>query len=259
MYTMMLVDDEKGIVDGLKVMIPRYLPECQVVGCAYDGTEGVRMVRRLRPDIVITDIRMFHQDGLEMVETLVKEDVASKFIILSGYADFEYARKAMKLGIRFYLNKPIEEEELQTCVSTIISEIEKERKTNGNSRNDTVEMANRAADDSYMPRKNDVIEEIKQYIMDNFDKKISLADLSNHFYMNLYYLSQLFKEKTGQTYLEYLTQLRIERARQLLERGDFKVYEICQMVGYSDTTHFSRLFEKMVGCKPSEYRKRKHE
>ncbi|MDQ8735608.1 helix-turn-helix domain-containing protein [Paenibacillus sp. LHD-38] len=253
MYTVMLVDDEKGITDGLKVIIPRYLPECQVIGCAYDGIDGVNMVRDLRPDIVITDIRMLRKDGLEMVQTLVNEGVDTKFIILSGYSEFEYARKGMHLGVRFYLNKPIEEEELQHCVRSIIREIDKEReKENTHGKEASLDISVEE-DDSFL--KKNVIVEIKQYIIANFEKNISLADLSNRFFINMHYLSQLFKEKTGQTYLEYLTQVRIERSKELLEKSELRIYEICQMVGYTDTTHFSKLFEKAVGCKPSEYKK----
>lgn len=251
-YTIVLVDDEKGIVEGLKVIVRRYLPQCEIIGCAYDGNEGYDLVCQLQPNIVITDIRMLQVTGLEMIERLVKEGTASKFIILSGYSEFEYARKGMHLGVRYYLNKPIEEEELQDCINHIIKEIEESRihgellakyqppSTNGITR---------------IAPKKDVIQEIKQYVAENFDKNISLADLSNRFYLNLHYLSQLFKEKTGQNYLEYLTQVRMERTKEFLAETDLKIYEIAQMVGYSDPAHFSKVFERAVGCKPTEYRK----
>ena len=255
MYTVILVDDEKGIIDGLQVIIRRYLPECQVIGCAYDGAEGCRMALELRPDIVITDIRMLRRDGLEMIEMLVSEGLAAKFIILSGYSEFEYARKGMSLGVKFYLSKPIEELELQACVHKIIEDIEKSRAEKEEQHNGAAHLASAANESEDIPRKKDVITEIKRYVKENYNKNINLADLSHKFYINLHYLSQLFKEKTGQTYLDYLTQVRIERSKALLEQSDYKIYEISQMVGYSDTTHFSKLFEKAVGCKPSEYRK----
>ena len=74
--------------------------------------------------------------------------------------------------------------------------------------------------------------------------------------MNPFYLSQLFKEKTGDTYLNFLTKIRINKAKELLEKTDLKIYEICEMVGYSDTNYFSKLFEKFAGVRPSEYKKR---
>jgi two-component system response regulator YesN len=189
---------------------------------------------------------MLELDGLEMIERLQNEGVQAKFVILSGYAEFEYAKRGIRLGVKSYLNKPIEEKELQECVNMIIKEIEAER---------TREIQPLSGPPLDIPKKSDVISEIKQYVTENFNKNISLADLSNRFYINLHYLSQLFKEKTGQTYLDFLTQVRIERSKELLEKSELKLYEICHMVGYSDATHFSKVFEKLAGCKPAEYRK----
>ncbi|MBB6694842.1 response regulator [Cohnella xylanilytica] len=122
-----LVDDEKGIVDGLAKMIGRYLPECQVVGAAYNGAEGFRSVQQRRPDIVITDIRMPKEDGLDMIKRLKEAGNQTKFILLSGYADFEYARRGMQLGVQFYINKPVEEEELRDCVHRVMEAIREDR------------------------------------------------------------------------------------------------------------------------------------
>lgn len=248
MYTVVLIDDEKGIIDGMKVLISRYLPECQVIGVAYDGIEGGRIVLESCPDIVITDIHMLDKDGLSMIEELVKKGVSSKFIILSGYSEFEYARKGMSLGVKFYLTKPIEELELQQGIRKVIKEIEVMRMQEGLHKSSTAE--------ENQSKKKDIIAEIKDYLIQNYDQNISLADLSNRFFLSLNYISQLFKEKTGQTYLEYVSMIRMEKAKQLLVNSELKIYEVGQKVGYIDTTHFSRVFEKIVGCKPSEYRKR---
>ena len=107
-----------------------------------------------------------------------------------------------------------------------------------------------------MLERKDVIEEIREYITKNFDKEISLKDISERFFINPSYFSQAFKKKTGETYQNYVTNLRIARAKKLLEETDLKVYEVSEMVGYPDTKHFSRVFEKVAGMKPTEYKKR---
>jgi two-component system response regulator YesN len=211
MYSVVLVDDEQVIVDGLKVLLERFVPECEVIGCANDG-------------------------------------LMTKFAILSGYSEFEYARKGMQLGVRYYLSKPIEESELQAVFRNMIRQIDTERQKEAELR------PKPTSENSH--GKKDVIEQIKQYVAEHYNESVSLADLSERFYINLHYLCQLFKAKTGQTYLEYLTKLRMEQAKELLLKSDLKIYEICERVGYSDTTHFSRIFEKTVGSKPTEYRKR---
>ncbi|QMV43987.1 response regulator transcription factor [Cohnella cholangitidis] len=255
MYTVILVDDEKGIIEGLKVIMRRFLPECQVIGCAYDAVEGFRLAYELRPDIVITDIRMLQSTGLEMIEMLANEGIHTNVILLSGYSEFEYARKAMHLGVKYYLTKPVEEEELQSCVRKIIKDIEFARSQSRDLRSMSSLKTAHFEGTTDTPKTRNLIAEIKQYVNDHYNQNISLAELSNHFFLNLHYLSQMFKEKTGQTYLEYLTSVRIEHSKEMLEHSQMKIYEIGQRVGYSDTTHFSKVFEKIVGCKPSEYRK----
>lgn len=101
-----------------------------------------------------------------------------------------------------------------------------------------------------------VIEDVKMYINRHLHEEITLREISDRFYINPYYFSQLFKKKEGQTYVNYLTQVRIARARKLLAETDLRVYEVCNMVGYNDVSHFSRIFEKLEGVKPLEYRAR---
>ena len=104
--------------------------------------------------------------------------------------------------------------------------------------------------------KKDIIAEVKEYIASNYTKDISMVEAAELFYVNPYYLSHLFKKKTGVTFQSYLTNLRIERAKKLLEDTDMKIYEICEFSGYSNNNHFIKIFTKIVGIKPSEYRKK---
>lgn len=109
-----------------------------------------------------------------------------------------------------------------------------------------------------LPSKGDLIDNVKQYISENYRQDITLVSLSEHYFINPYYLSQLFKRKTGETYLSYITNVRIEKSKQLLATTNAKIYEICIQVGYVNVKYFSKIFEKYVGCKPSEYRARHH-
>jgi two-component system response regulator YesN len=530
MYNILIVDDEIGITEGLKIIIQRGIPECNIMGVAYNGSEGFDYAMEMKPDIILTDIRMPQADGLEMIHKLRGAGSKAIFIILSGYSEFEYAKKAITLGVKFYINKPVEEEELYEVMNKVFLDIEAERARTLRIRNlentvqnnmksikefvlrDILDSAGDAAESiKYMlescgfpishkqyvctilelncetsdlsenilsalmeritaklsaysntvvlrysamqtaiilshheqidygqlaisigdinseiaekwgisatagiglvyedvdgisksfeeacqalsykvikgadtvilyteiqkvsgsgrvvsegdidlleacldandiqgcsqiidkifekmagdkhlslmdlqiqcmnillsgirkmsvsqlhvnefvgknilslesitrfktleqlknwltntiraiielklvgkvPAKKDIITEIKEYVANHFDKEISLAELSERFFINPYYLSQLFKEKTGDTYLSYLTKVRINKAKELLASTSLKVYEICEMVGYSDTNYFSKLFEKFAGCKPTEFKKKQGE
>ncbi len=112
MYKVILVDDEKQITDGLSKMIRWTELGYEVVATARNGVEAIPLIQSLKPDLVVTDVRMPEMDGLKMLEMVrrhVSQDV--EFIILSGFSDFQYARKAMQYNVKSYILKPIDESE----------------------------------------------------------------------------------------------------------------------------------------------------
>ena len=94
----------------------------------------------------------------------------------------------------------------------------------------------------------------KEYIKKNFNSDISLEDVSREVNISPYYFSKLFKDETGEGFVEYLTNLRIDKAKELLSGTNYSMKEICQMVGYTDPNYFSRIFKKNVGVTPTEYK-----
>ncbi|MBO4290940.1 MAG: response regulator [Lachnospiraceae bacterium] len=98
------------------------------------------------------------------------------------------------------------------------------------------------------------IDQAVQYIKAHFQKEISLVDVSRQVNVSPYYFSKIFKEATGENFIEYLTNLRIEKAKELLLETEYSVKEICLQVGYSEPNYFSRSFKKNVGVTPTEYK-----
>lgn len=103
-------------------------------------------------------------------------------------------------------------------------------------------------------RSESVVERAKKYMQDNFRKDISLEDVSQTVDISSYYFSKVFKEETGENFIEYLTKLRMEEAQRLLEESDLSIKEVCSEVGYSDPNYFSRNFKKYAGITPTEAR-----
>lgn len=104
---------------------------------------------------------------------------------------------------------------------------------------------------------NDAIVASKAYIENNYTKNITLEDVSREVNISSYYLSRIFKEETGENFIDYLTNLRIEKAKELLSTTQYSMKEICSMSGYSDPNYFSKTFKKNVGVTPTEYREGK--
>ena len=106
MYSVLLVDDERIILEGLSVVVEWERHGTALAGKAKNGAEALEMIREIRPDIVITDLKMPNMNGLELIAAVREEYPDIVFVILSGYDEFEYAQRAMQYGVRHYLLKP---------------------------------------------------------------------------------------------------------------------------------------------------------
>jgi two-component system response regulator YesN len=129
MLKVLLVDDEPYVLEGLKVMLDWEAHGFRICGEASNGEDALEIVKICNPDLIITDIRMPGMDGLEFIRTTSEKlKSTAKFVILSGYDDFSYARQAMMYNTSNYLLKPLDDEELDTVVTKLSDQIKQERK-----------------------------------------------------------------------------------------------------------------------------------
>lgn len=128
MYKVMLVDDEKLITEGLKNLIDWEKLNLEVVATANNGEEALRKLKEEKVHIVITDINMPVMTGLDLIKEVKGKDNKTNFIILSGYDEFSYAKKAIEYGVDSYILKPIDEEELEKTLIKLLARIEKSKK-----------------------------------------------------------------------------------------------------------------------------------
>ena len=247
MIKVVLVEDEELIRQGMKLTMEWEKFECQVIGEAEDGEEGEEVIRKLKPDIVFTDIRMPKASGLTMMERL-KGETHARFIILSGYDDFSYAKKAINLGAHGYLLKPIDDEEFEKVLENTVEKIKSEKKS--------------ASSEGSLNQQNPLQEGFKdkyiakacEIMRKRLPEELTLKMVADELNISESYLGKLFKNKTSYTFLDMLTLYRIRAAIDYLEQTDMKVYEISYKVGYNDSKYFSKTFQKLVGVKPKEYR-----
>jgi two-component system response regulator YesN len=125
-YKLMVVEDEYTTRDGLIHAVPWESIGVEVAGAAEDGLEALGMIDRVRPDLIITDVKMDNLDGLSMIEELRKNHPGIKVMVLSGYDESGYIRRSMDLKVAAYLLKPIRGRELLEQVARRIAEIEEE-------------------------------------------------------------------------------------------------------------------------------------
>jgi two-component system, response regulator YesN len=99
-----------------------------------------------------------------------------------------------------------------------------------------------------------LMDRAKAFIRAHYTEELSLEKAADHVHLNAYYFSKIFKQQTGETFIDYLTSLRIGRAKELIVQGGYSQKEICYLVGYNDPNYFSRVFKKVTGLTPTEYR-----
>ena len=127
METVYIADDEANIREGLKCIIDWEELGFKVCGEAGNGEDALQDILRLNPSLVLIDMRMPKLYGLEVIEQAKGQGFAGAFVILSGYSDFKYAQTAMKFGVKYYLTKPMDEEELEKVVKEVYNDIQGER------------------------------------------------------------------------------------------------------------------------------------
>lgn len=241
MYRLIIADDERIVLDGIKNTIDWKALGVQVVAWAQDGEEFYRKAVECTPDIALVDIRMPGMDGLTAIGKLRPLLDHCQFIIFTAYEDFSYAKRALELGVMAYITKPVLKSEVIEKVQLAVRRLE-----------DGGQVRRRA--DKGQPA---AIDQICRYMKAHVDSDYSLMDVAEYMQMNPAYLSRYFKEKTGETFLEYDKRLKMERAQELLWTTNMKTYEIANKLGYKSTQHFSRIFKEYNGCTPMEYRQRR--
>ena len=121
-----IVEDEAAIRKGLAGLLPKISPDYEVAGTAADGREGLELIRREHPALVILDIRMPGMDGMTMLRVLRSEGNPCRAVVLSAYSDFEYAKTAIDLGVESYLLKPVKVRELEDVLRLTQARIRQE-------------------------------------------------------------------------------------------------------------------------------------
>lgn len=240
-----MAEDEERILGNIARKIEQVDPIFEVVGKAETGREALILVDDLLPDVVFTDIRMPVMGGLELIETLQIRYPYIKTVIVSGYADFEYAQKAISFGVSGYLLKPIEIEPLRRMLDKLKVTLDTEKKI----------LRERFAISPEAQTPEDLVGILQQFMREHYAEDINLNFLAERFGYSASYLSKLFAKHTGVGPCRYVVDLRVNRARYLLRnRRDLSVKQIAEVVGYLDPCYFSRMFKKFTGKSPQEFR-----
>lgn len=244
----MIVEDEAVIRQGIRNILEDITAH-EIIIMEFDNVpDAWACLKKDIPNLVITDIRMREMDGLTLIRKLRQLYAELPVIIISGHQDFEYAQQAIRHKVTDYLLKPIDRRVLLSLVMKIADQIVPS----------TYDAADPAAgEDEDNQRKGDnrrMIRKLMEYIDTNPDGDLRLQVLAEYCGIHATYLSQLFKAETNCNLSDYITQARLNRAKQLLSTTNLKIYDVAHLSGYQSPKHFMLVFKQHLGMTPSEYR-----
>lgn len=249
-YRILIADDEPIERAVIGKTIRNYFGDEMEVYEAVNGREAIEIFRQKDCQIALLDISMPGIDGLEAAEEIRRENGTCSIIFLTAYDEFDYAKRAIKVRALDYLLKPSAREELIMVLEEAIHLTERAAgpdlpavslQDNGEERQE--------------PMKNQLFTEyIRGYIEAHYMEDISLQDAAEQLHYSDAYFCRFFKQNFDKNFIMYLTELRVEKAKELLEDMTVNVKDISQKVGFRDSSYFTKVFKRITGVTPSEYR-----
>ncbi len=241
MYRVVVVEDEKIVRKGLILTTPWDKYNCKVIAEAKNGGEGLELILKLKPDIILSDIKMPVMSGIDMIKE-VRKVYEPVVIFITAFSEFDYVKGAIDLRAVDYLLKPFNDDTLDKSLKRAIDfandkMLLKEIKDT----KPELENINQRLSISVNSKHNNVVKAL-DYIHSNYAKDMSISGISKCLEVSESYLSHLFKEETNYTVLEYITLYRLQRACELLKDPSVRICEVAVSVGYKDQRYFSNIF-----------------
>ena len=249
MFRILVADDERAE----RELLSNYLKEAFGVNIdlrvVENGRQAVTMATITESDILLLDIEMPGLTGLEVAKQILEQKRDVKIIFITAFPLFSYAQEALKLGASDYILKPVNREDLLLAVKRAMGQLDVQKQLS-----QVVSKINK--EDKNDEQENVLIQQVRRYLEHNYMKiDISLDSIAEMIKLNPTYFSALFKKESGVNFLDYLSDLRINAAKEYLRDPLKGASEIASLVGYDSAGYFTRAFKKRTGMTPTEYRK----
>lgn len=256
MYQILLADDEQIERMALAKRLKNHFGDICAIHEAVNGADAVELFRREGIQIVIMDIAMPELNGVEAAEQIRRLDEDCVIIFLTAYDEFTYAKRAIVIRALDYLLKPCEEEELIAVMEEAMRLADRCKEHGGSWSQDEAGAVNKQPEyeDMGEDRMSQVAASMREYIRKNYMNEISMQDAARELKYSDAYFCKLFKQCFDQNFTTYLAKFRINEAKRLLTNKNINVKDVGMRVGYYDSNYFAKVFKRMTGMIPSEYR-----
>jgi YesN/AraC family two-component response regulator len=227
----LVVDDARNIREVFTAVFDEY----NIVTAA-SGKEALNILDRPHDiDLIVLDVMLPDINGLELLKQIKEKNREFKIVIMTGHSTKDIAIEALRGQADEYIEKPFDIEHTREVFERLLKD---KRKLNG----------------KYIGDRGDKIKFTQRLIRGNYNKPLSLQDISKEVFLSYKYLSRIFKEKTGKSFNEYRLGLKMGSAKQFLRKNNYTVSQIAYKVGYHNPDSFMKMFKRVTGLTPSQYR-----
>ncbi len=230
-----ILDDEIWAIKDIERLLSE-VEDFEVVLATTDADEAEEILINEMPEVLFTDIKMPGRSGLDCAAFVKKNSIPTLVVIISGYDDYEYMHESIRTGVFDYLLKPVMQEEFNHVIERIREVLPE-------------------IDNASEPHQNQMFTQLLEYVNANFNRDIKLSDVARSNFVSERYVAQLFSRHYNMSFLQYLTKLRMERAKKLLLTTQKTISEISREVGYSNGSYFNKVFKKYYNQTPNTIRK----
>lgn len=248
MYNILVADDER--LERLavrKTIQDNFADECEIFEAEH-GAMAIELIDTIVPHIAILDIKMPGISGIEVAQEIKTRFPECKMIMLTGYTYFNYAKECISIGVMEFMVKPFRDDDLSSNIQRAMSLIEEEAKKNSLYQAPKEDIAEQIDESSWVTL-------VKNTLQEKFAQNISMEEVASQVGFSTHYFCRVFKQEFSVNFVDYLSNLRLSKACELLENPQTSVKEVCFQVGYSEPNYFSRVFKKAYGITPSQYQK----
>lgn len=249
MYKLLIVDDEPNVIEGMKRILNWEEYGFHNIETAATCAQARACAVQYKPDIALVDVRIDDEYGYDLIRQLKEIGLATTFVMVSGYGEFQYACEAMRSGAYDYLLKPVRAEKLQECIERIIVE-----KLGGHIDSHATQLQQDPVLNMQYDQFPSLIGKILLMVRVEYAGNITLKSIADRFRMNATYLGQIFIKETRLKFSEYLMLYRLMIARDRILFSDDKIASIAIEVGYPNLNYFYTNFHNYFNMTPSEMR-----
>ena len=245
----LIVDDERWIRKGIAKMIQAEELGIEEILEADGVKSGWEQFRKHNPEIVISDVKFPTENGSILCDRIYSACPNTKIIMISGYDEFEYVKAALQYRALDYLLKPIDKDVLNKTIRRAGEEL--------NQIHHRKQQQDKQEKERMQALKGEeIVKELMCELQEHYNEKITLGELAARYYVNESYLSNLFTRTAGMSLMNYLMKVRVEKAKTLLMMSRLSITNIAEKVGYENMKYFTRVFKKITGETPKDYRLR---